>query len=94
MDSFFDRHISFTLFMPKSFEIVHTCVYNQNNEAHEALSWQHQIFDICKLYLFPHIYDPFSIPCLAVIYLLFANAYEVFTAILNISHWNCPHLCI
>ena len=29
------------------------------------LIWQPQIFYICKLYLFFHMYDPFSIPCLA-----------------------------
>ena len=32
------RHISFSLFMPKSFEIVHTCVYIQNSDAHERLT--------------------------------------------------------
>ena len=48
--------------------------------AHEALSSQPQIVYISRPCLFLHIYDPFSSPCLAV-YLLFAKACEVFTAI-------------
>ena len=52
---------------PFHIEIVHTCVYIQDNNAHEILHWQLQIFYICKPHLFLHIYDSFSIPCLAVI---------------------------
>ena len=37
MDSLSVRHISFSLFMLISFEIVHTCVYIQNTDAYELL---------------------------------------------------------
>ena len=48
LDSFFGTHISFYLFMPISYEILHTCVYIQNTNVHIVLSWQHQIFYICN----------------------------------------------
>ena len=51
------------------FEIVHTCVHIHN--AHEVLSRQPQIFYICKPHFLLHIYDPLSIPCLAVIFVFF-----------------------
>ena len=44
--------------------------------------WQPQIFYICKLYLFFHIYNPLSIPSFDS-HMFLANAYEVFTAIHN-----------
>ena len=34
----FGRHIPFSLFMPISFEIVHTLLHIQNTDAHEVLS--------------------------------------------------------
>ena len=45
---------------------LHTGVYTQYGNALEVLSKQCEIFYICKPYLFFHIYDPLSIPCLAV----------------------------
>ena len=48
-----------------NFEKLYTHIYN----AHEVLSWEPQILYICKPYFFFHIYDPLSIPCLAVIFL-------------------------
>ena len=46
-------------------------------DTHEDLSWQPQIFYICKPYLFLDIYDPWSIPSLAV---LFNNNNEFYIA--------------
>ena len=40
----FASHISFSLFMPITFEIVHTCVSKQNTNAHEVLSDSHKYF--------------------------------------------------
>ena len=54
-----------SLFMPINFEIVCTYV-SKNTTVHEVLSWQPQIFYICKQYLYLHIYDPPCMPCLAV----------------------------
>ena len=48
--------------------------------AYDVLSWQSQIFYICKPYLFFHIYDPLSILCLALI-LVSVNVYDGFTEI-------------
>ena len=78
--SLFGRHISFSLFMQISFESVQAWVHIQNASAHEVLSWQPKVFYICTPYLSFHIYDPFSIPCLAIIFAL-KNAYDIFTAI-------------
>ena len=44
MDCLFGRHNSFLLFMTISFETVHTCVYIQNTNTHEALISQNKIF--------------------------------------------------
>ena len=61
--SLFGRHILSTVFI--SIILGHIShMYN----VHEVLSWQPQILHISRPYLFPHIYDPFSIPCLAVIF--------------------------
>ena len=67
------------------FEFVHTWVYIQKPNIHEVLCWQPQIYYICKPIFFLHIYDPISIPSLAVIS-VFVNAYEVFTSIHKHSH--------
>ena len=62
-DSWFSTQISFSLFMPISFEIVLTCVYIQNINTHDLLlSWLPQIFYICKLYLYLHFYDVLCFP--------------------------------
>ena len=44
MDSLFGSHITFSLFMPKCFKIIHICVYIQKTKVHKVLSWQPQIF--------------------------------------------------
>ena len=60
--------------------------------ANEVLSWQSQIFYICKLYLFFYIYDPFlHIPSLAAIF-VFCKCHWVFTTIYNDSTL-CNHIC-
>ena len=50
------------------------CIHANNHETcahmyntHEVVNWQAQIFYICNLYLFFHIYYPFGTPCLVVI---------------------------
>ena len=43
-----------------------THVYN----AQHVLSWEPQLFYICRPHLFFHIYDPWSIPCLALKFVL------------------------
>ena len=65
---------------------LYTHVYN----AHEVLSWQSQIFYICKTYIFFHIYDPWHIPCLPVIFVFYkclwsfyCNSYKHFTCVCN-----------
>ena len=66
MYSLFGRHISFSSFMPISFEIVHTCVSVQNTYAHEVLCDSHKYFTfvshicpftsmISKIFLIWHI---------------------------------------
>ena len=66
--------------MPITFEIIHTCVSIQNNIAYEVLSDSHKYFTFVS-----HISSFTSmIPYVFLVwqsYLLFANAYEVFTAI-------------
>ena len=69
------------------FEIVHTCVSIQNNNAHKVFSWQPQILYIFKPYLFLHIYDLFSIPCLAVMFVLFNFTYFI------LFYFFCKGLC-
>ena len=60
-----------------------THVYN----AHEVLCQQPEIFYIYKPCLWFHIYDPLSIPSMAVIVVFFfANAYHTFTVIHKISY--------
>ena len=59
--SLFGRHILFSVLMPITLDTVKMCF-----NAYEVLCWQPQIFYICKPYFFFHMYDPFSIPCLAV----------------------------
>ena len=86
IDSLFGRHIYFFLFMPISFEILHTCVYIQNTNAHEVFRWQCQIFYISKPYLFFHIYDPLNIPCLAVISTFFQMPMKCLPQFITISY--------
>ena len=52
---------------------------------------QPQVFYICNPYLFLHIYDPFGILCLAVLF-GFANAYEVFSGIHKYFTFG-SHIC-
>ena len=52
---------SIFIFMPVTFEFVHTCVSIQNTNAHEVLSDRPHVFIL-------HIYEPSSIPCLAIIF--------------------------
>ena len=66
--SLFCRHILFSVFMPITLDTV----YNMYN-AHELLSWKPQIFYIYKPYLFFDIYNPSSVPCLAVLFLFFSQ---------------------
>ena len=66
--------------MPIPFEIVYTCVYIQNTNAHEMLNWEPKILYISKPYLYftsmiPLVFDVWQL------YLFFANAHDIFTAI-------------
>ena len=74
---------------------LHTCLHIQNTNT-QSVKWQSQIFYICKPYFFLHIYDPFSIPCWPVIFVLylFSNAYEVLLQFITISHLTCMHMFI
>ena len=51
-----------------------------------VLSWQSQIFYICRPYLSFHIYYPLSIPCLAVIFAFYKCLWCFFLKFTNISH--------
>ena len=73
---------------------LYICVFIQNADVLEVFSQQPQIFYICKAYYFLYIYDPFSIQYLAVIFVLFLQMPINFTAIINISHYNCTHMCV
>ena len=65
--------------MPRTFEIVHTCVFIHNTNAHGELS--DSLKDITFVsHFFLHIYDCLSIPCWQS-YLLYANVYKTFTVI-------------
>ena len=66
----------------------HPCI-NKNTNAPEVLHWQPQICDICKPHLFLQIYDPYSIPCLTVIFVSCTCLWSYFTVTIHISHWNC-----
>ena len=44
MYSLLDRHISVFLFMPLTFEIIHTCLSIQKANGHEVLSDSHKYF--------------------------------------------------
>ena len=67
-----------------------------------SVRWQPQIFYICQPYFLLHIYDPLSIPCLAVIFvftvmkvslILVWQTYLLF--FINTSNfWNCTHNCL
>ena len=73
-------NLSFSSFMPITFEIVHMHIYAKYSMA---ITWQPQIFYICKPYFFLHIFVPSCISCLVVIFVLFFPQIpiEVFTAI-------------
>ena len=82
--------------MPIPFEIIGTCVSIQNINVHEVLSDSHKYFKLASYIFFIHIYDPLSIPCLAVIF-IFANSYEVLPAIhkyFTFHSYSCSFPCI
>ena len=82
--------LSFSVFRPIYFEIVHVCIYTN-------APWSVQLTATNKLHLEATFFLTFMIPLLFHVwqsYLLLANAYEVFTEIINISHWNCKHMYI
>ena len=74
-------YISFSLFMPVTFEIVHTLHLYKILMAMKCQVTA-TLFYICKLYLFLVFCDPLGIPCLAVILVFFC-----------IYQWNiyCTH---
>ena len=53
----FHRHFSFSLCVPITFEIVHTCVTIQGTDGHEVLRDSHIYIYICRPYLFLHLYE-------------------------------------
>ena len=63
-------HILFSLVMPIPFKLYTHVYINTKTNVHEVLSWQSQMFDICKPYLLLHSNNPFSILCLTVIFFL------------------------
>ena len=59
----------FFLIYADTFEIVHTSLCIQNTNAYKVLTDSHKYFTFVS-HIFIHIYDPLSIPCLAVILFL------------------------
>ena len=83
-------HLCITCFA----ELTCFCIYANvfNNNAHEVLSWQPQIFYIYKPYLFFHFYDPYSVPSLTVIFAFPAIACKFLPQFMKMSVCKCRFL--
>ena len=68
---------------------LYTHVYN----SHKVLSLQPTISYICKWHFFFHIYDPLSMPCLAVTF-VFCKYLRSHYCNLIIFHMDIVHTCV
>ena len=79
------RHISYSLFKPITFAIVHICISLQNTNIHEVLRDNHKYFTLVS-----HICSFTSmIPWVFLVwwsYLCFSNIYAVLLQFINILH--------
>ena len=66
--SMFGSHIPVSLFMPLTFEIIHTCVSIKNTNGHEVLSDGHKYLTFVSHICFSHLWPPLSILCMAVFF--------------------------
>ena len=57
-------HISFSLFMPVTFEIIFTCVSLQNTNAYLVLSASYKYSHLEALFVVSHLWSLIYIPCL------------------------------
>ena len=91
MESMFDRHISFSLFMPISFDIVNTYVYIQNTNAHEVWGDSLKYFKFVSHIFSFIIYNILSISCLPTIF-IFLHIPMCFIEIY--THFSLPSIFV